>query len=247
MSFVGALLPIALATASWMTTASASNIDKCSLQCDELSFCDNFENKCKPCEDICTEGSDLSDCRTYCRHYLTNIVHLYSSHSLHPDQLHVLTIMVALTAVMTSVIMVLLIFLMFMKMKKRKRLAKKINPSILYSVEKEKINLSETKLEPLSAKELVKEERQESQEINRSINTMMTQLSNNSSNQSEHIPRGPMRNSKTSASLNNRTKRLPSEDCVPNFGRINPGLDQVAEMGPRDQGFHSSRQYCEVV
>ena len=59
---------------------------------------------------------------------------------------------VALTAVMTSVIMVLLIFLMFMKMKKRKRLAKKINPSILYSVEKEKINLSETKLEPLSAK-----------------------------------------------------------------------------------------------
>jgi len=155
--------------------------------------------------------------------------------------------MVALTAVMTSVIMVLLIFLMFMKMKKRKRLAKKINPSILYSVEKEKINLSETKLEPLSAKELVKGERQESQEINRSINTMMTQLSNNSSNQSEHIPRGPMRNSKTSASLNNRTKRLPSEDCVPNFGRINPGLDQVAEMGPRDQGFHSSRQYCEVV
>ena len=134
----------------------------------------------------------------------------------------------------------------------------------------------------LSFPELVKGERQESQEINRSINTMMTQLSNNSSNQSEHIPRGekswlktiktivssniltsgPMRNSKTSASLNNRTKRLPSEgiiiidyhfnisffpDCVPNFGRINPGLDQVAEMGPRDQGFHSSRQYCEVV
>ena len=59
-----------------------------------FSFCDNFENKCKPCEDICTEGSELSDCRTYCRHYLSNIVHLYSSHSLHPDQLHVLTIMV---------------------------------------------------------------------------------------------------------------------------------------------------------
>ena len=58
------------------------------------SYCDYFENKCKPCEEICSEGSDLVDCRSYCRHYLTNIVHLYSSHKLHPDQLHVLTIMV---------------------------------------------------------------------------------------------------------------------------------------------------------
>jgi len=246
MSFVGALLPVALVTASWLTTASARNMDKCSLQCDELSYCDNFENKCKPCEEICSEGSDLSDCRTYCHHYLTNIVHLYSSHKLQPDQLHVLTIMVALTAVMTCVIMVLLIALFLMKMKKRKRLAKKINPSVLFTVDKEKLDLSETKMEPLSAKELVKGERQESQEINRSINTMMTQLSNNSSNHSENFPTGPMRNSKTSASLNNRTKRLPSEDCVPNFGRINPGMDPtVADL--RDQGFHSSRQYCEVV
>merc|ERR1711941_79990 len=108
-------------------------------------------------------------------------------------------------------------FLMFLKMKKRKRLAKKINPSVLFTVDKEKIDLSETKMEPLSAKELVKGERQESQDMNRSINTMMTQLSNNSSNHSENFPTGPMRNSKTSASLNKRTKRLPSEDCVPNF------------------------------
>jgi len=246
MSFVAALLPVALVTASGLTTASASNLDKCSLQCDELSYCDNFENKCKPCEEICSEGSDLSDCRTYCHHYLTNIVHLYSSHKLQPDQLHVLTVMVALTAVMTSVIMVLLMSLMFLKMKKRKRLAKKINPNVLYTVDKEKIDLSKTKMEPLSAKELGKGERQESQEINRSINTMMTQLSNNSSNHSENFPTGPMRNSKTSASLNNRTKRLPSEDCVPNFGRINPGMDPT-EMSLRDQGFHPTRQYCEVV
>jgi len=147
----------------------------------------------------------LSDCRAYCRPYLTNIVHLYSSHKLHPDQLHVLTIMVALTAVMTCVIMILLMFLMFLKMKKRKRLAKKINPNVLFSVYKEKIDLSQTKMEPLSAKELAKGERQES------INTMMTQLSNNSSNHSDNLPTGPMRNSKTSASLNNRTKKLPSE------------------------------------
>jgi len=248
MSFVGALLPVALVTASWLTTASARNMDKCSLQCDELSYCDNFENKCKPCEEICSEGSDLSDCRTYCHHYLTNIVHLYSSHKLQPDQLHVLTIMVALTAVMTCVIMVLLIALFLMKMKKRKRLAKKINPSVLFTVDKEKLDISETKMEPLSAKELVKGERQESQEINRSINTMMTQLSNNSSNHSENFPTGPMRNSKTSASLNNRTKRLPSEDCVPNFGRINPGLEpSLTEMSQRDPGFQPSRQYCEVV
>jgi len=247
MSFVGALIPVALVTASWLTTASASNMDKCSQQCDELSYCDNFENKCKPCEEICREESDLSECRTSCRHYLTNIVHLYSSHKLHPDQLHVLTIMVSLTAVMTCVIMVLLMFLMFLKMKKRKRLAKKINPSVLFTVDKEKIDLSETKMQPLSAKELAKGERQESQEINRSINTMMTQLSNNSSNHSDSFPTGAMRNSKTSSPLNNRTKRLPSEDCVPNFGRINPGMDPAAEMSLRDQGFHPTRQYCEVV
>ena len=59
---------------------------------------------------------------------------------------------VALTAVMTCVIMVLLMFLMFLKMKKRKRLAKKINPSVLFTVDKEKIDLSETKMKPLSAK-----------------------------------------------------------------------------------------------
>jgi len=185
MSFVGALIPVALVTASWLATASASNLDKCSQQCDHLSYCDSFENKCKPCEEICREESDLSECRAQCRPYLTNIVHLYSSHKLHPDQLHVLTIMVALTAVMTCVIMILLMFLMFLKMKKRKRLAKKINPNVLFSVDKEKIEM-----ETLSAKDLAKGERQESQEINRSINTMMTQLSNNSSNHSDNLPTG---------------------------------------------------------
>ena len=59
---------------------------------------------------------------------------------------------VALTAVMTCVIMVLLIALFLMKMKKRKRLAKKINPSVLFTVDKEKLDISETKMEPLSAK-----------------------------------------------------------------------------------------------
>ena len=59
---------------------------------------------------------------------------------------------VALTAVMTSVIMVILVFFMFLKMKKRKRLAKKINPSVLFNVDREKIDLSETKMEKLSAK-----------------------------------------------------------------------------------------------
>ena len=53
---------------------------------------------------------------------------------------------------MTSVVMVILIFFMFLKMKKRKRLAKKINPSVLFNVDREKIDLSETKMEKLSAK-----------------------------------------------------------------------------------------------
>ena len=39
-----------------------------------------------------------------------------------------------------------------MKMKKKRRLIKKINPSVLFTVDKEKLDLSETKMKPLSAK-----------------------------------------------------------------------------------------------
>ena len=39
-----------------------------------------------------------------------------------------------------------------MKMKKKRRLIKKINPSVLFTVDQNKIDLSETKMKPLSAK-----------------------------------------------------------------------------------------------
>lgn len=246
MSFVVAPLPVALAAVSWLTTVSARNLAKCSLPCDERSYCDDFENKCKPCDDICSDETDLSDCRTFCQHHLHNIVHLYTEHKLQPAQLQSLTIMVTLTAVMTSVMMILLMALMFMKIKKRRRLAKKINPSVMFKVDKEKVNLSDTKMERLSAKELVAGNKQ-SEDINRSINTMTTQLSNESSDQSQNFPSGPMRNSKNSASLNYRTARLPSEDCVPNFARFNAGLESAGGISAREEKFGETRQYCEVV
>jgi len=170
----------------------------CSQQCDTLlSYCDDYENKCKPCEDIC-HGSDLTECLSSCPHYI-----LYSAQRLQAPQLTVLTIMVTLTVIMTSVVMVLLGILVMMKMKKKRRLIKKINPSVLFTVDQNKIDLSETKMKPLSAKDLGKREKQEIG----SLSTMVTQISNDS-NSSENFHSGPMRNS---GSLTSRSKRLPSE------------------------------------
>lgn len=207
------------------------------LQCDQLSYCDDYENKCKPCQDICPD-SDLTECLTSCPHFISNILH--SPQRVQPNQLTVLTIMVTLTVIMTSVVMVLLGILVMMKMKKKRRLIKKINPSVLFTVDKEKLDLSETKMKPLSAKDLG---RREKQEIG-SMRTMVTQISNESSNTSDNFPSGPLRNS---GSLTSRSKRLPSEDCVPNFDRFNPGLNPTSEMSDRDPGVSPLRQYCEVV
>jgi len=102
---------------------------------------------------------------------------------------------------------------------KKKRVIKKVTPSVLYTVD-HKMGMKDTKMEPLSVKELEKTGEQ-SQDINRSMSTVVTQLSNDSSNHSENFPSGSVRQSKNS--FNSRTKRLPSEDCVP------------------------KRQYCEVV
>jgi len=237
MSFSLASLPLALATASVIPRASARDLAHCSQQCDHLSYCDDYENKCKPCSDICSSG-ELSDCSTSCPHY---ILHLYSAQKLQPSQLNVLTIMVTLTALMTCVVMVLLVILMMMKMKKRRRLGKKINPSVVFTVDQEKIDMSDTKMKPLSVKELRKREKQDS------LSTMVTQISNESSNHSENFTSDALRNSRNSGSLNSRTKRLPSEDYVPNFGRFNPGLDPTAEMSPREHDSNTSRRYCEVV
>jgi len=132
---------------------------------------------------------------------------------------------------------------MMMKMKKRRRLSKKINPSVVFTVDQENIDLSENKMKQLSAKELGKREKQDIM----SLSTMVTQISNESSNHSEHFPSDTIRNSRNSGSLNSRTKRLPSEDYVPNFGRFNPGLDPTSEMSPRTRDFNPTRQYCEVV
>lgn len=238
MSFVLTPSALALATAIMLGGVSASDSSHCSQQCDQLSYCDDFENKCKPCSGICDDGSDLMDCRNSCAqyHYMHNIVDLYSAQRLQPSQLHVLTIMVTLTAIMTSVIMMLLLVLMRMKMKK-KRVIKKVTPSVLFTVDSQ-MDAKDTKMESLGIKELEKPG-QQNQDFNRSMSTVITQLSNDSSNHTENFTSGVMRQSRNS--FNSRTKRLPSEDCVPNFEKYKPSLDPTKEMSPRE------RQFCEVV
>jgi len=129
-------------------------------------------------------------------------------------------------------------------MKKKKRLSKKINPSVLFTVDRDEIGQNQTNMESLSVNELGKKEKQ-SRDINRSISTMVTQISNDSSVPSEKFTSGSMRNTRNS--FNSRTKRIPSEDCVPNFGIFNPGLDPKSEMSARAQDSHPQRQHCEMV
>lgn len=247
MSFSATPSGLALATVSvtLLARVSPSDVTSCSSQCDQLSYCDDFENKCKPCSDVCS-GPVESECLSSCGQYLHlhNIHHLHRAQELQPSQLHVLTIMVTLTAVMTSVVMVLLMVLMRMKMKKKKRLSKKINPSVLFTVDRDEIGQNQTNMESLSVNELGKKEKQ-SRDINRSISTMVTQISNDSSVPSEKFTSGSMRNTRNS--FNSRTKRIPSEDCVPNFGIFNPGLDPKSEMSARAQDSHPQRQHCEMV
>ena len=57
------------------------------------------------------------------------------------DDLHTLTVMVALTAGMTSVVMIAVFMLIIMKLKKRNRIKKKILPSSVFTVEKEKVDI----------------------------------------------------------------------------------------------------------
>ena len=63
----------------------------------------------------------------------------------------------------------------------------------------------------LSITELGKKEKQ-SRDINRSISTMVTQISNDSSVPSEKFTSGSMRNTRNS--FNSRTKRIPSEGGI---------------------------------
>jgi len=64
----------------------------CGTRCDSSSYCDNYENKCKSCAEIC-EGRSFNsmECSKECPQYIQNA---FSVRKLETSQLHTLTIMV---------------------------------------------------------------------------------------------------------------------------------------------------------
>jgi len=226
-----------------------SVLQKCNNKCDESSYCDGYENSCQPCSEICDtdKNPSLTYCNQNCPHYLHSVI---SAHKMDSNQLQTLTIMVALTAVMTCLVLVLLTSMMIMKIKKKKRIAKKVLPSTLFTVDSENIKIMDSKMANLNPKDLEISERKSTpnptQNLSRSVSTVVTQVSQESS-QSSSGSASPQNNgltlpdhSNSSITNTNRPKRFPSEDCVPNYGRCQPTLDSMY----RGQ---TPRHYSEVV
>jgi len=131
------------------------------------------------------------------------------------DDLHTLTVMVALTAGMTSVVMIAVFMLIIMKLKKRNRIKKKILPSSVFTVEKEKVDidvsqrsLKEGDNSKLPGQTMVP------LKTGTSMSTMITQLSQDSS-----ILQNQSINNNLRRSFDGYSKRRqPSEDCIPESG-----------------------------
>jgi len=208
-------------------------LNSCSNGCDSSSYCDSYENRCHPCSQLCEVTGELGECREQCPLYLHTVMHASMVES---DQLRHLTIMVAIIAVMTCLVLILLTMMMVMKLRKRKRLAKKVLPSTLYSLDKDRVKIMEPGLETISARHLDRD----NQGFVRSPSTVVTQLSREDS-VPPAAPRPPVPvippGSRTS--LNSLNRRLPSED------RVNSGISQVPGGG--DSSLATPRQYSEVV
>jgi len=226
----------------FISQASSNSIQQsCGNKCDKESFCDTYENKCKSCFEICDTNKNptLTDCSQDCPHYLHSVI---SAHKMDSNQLQTLTIMVSLTAVMTCLVLVLLTSMMVMKIRKKKRLAKKVIPSTLFSVEKENIKIMDTKMASLNPKDLENSGKKSlpAQNLSRSVSTVVTQVSQDS----QHSGVSPENNGLTlpdhsNSNLINRPKRFPSEDCVPTYERCQQQTTNYRE--------HMPRQYSEVV
>jgi len=216
-----------------ISTSSSS----CGSRCDNLSYCDNYEAKCKSCSDIC-EGKSFSsiECSKQCPQFIQN------ARKLETSQLHTLTIMVAVTAVMTSLVLILLTVMLLMKYKKKRRLAKKILPGTLYDVQKEKIKMVDNKLQTLNAQDLATTNRPR-YDATVSTSTLTTQVSNGSGNQSHNSSfNHATEPERLSEGLSSKQRRYPSEDCVPQYDQYlsNPN-------GSSRNQVSKPKQYSEVV
>lgn len=184
---------------------------------------------------LCEETGDLRDCGAKCPMYLHTVIH---ANKMEKTQLHHLTVMVAVIAVMTFLVLTILSLMIVMKLKKRRRLAKKILPSTLYSLDKDKVKIMDTSLETISARGLeVRSGSRANEGYVRSPSTMVTQLSREDS-----VPVGPLEppSSRRSLTMSDKSppRRLASED------RVTCGVSQVPGGDSRNI---TPRQYSEVV
>merc|ERR1712152_120219 len=136
-------------------------LNSCSVSCDSSSFCDSYENQCQPCSQLCEVTGNLGECGAKCPLYLHTVIH---------------TIMVAVIAVMTFLVLTILSLMIVMKLRKRRRLAKKILPSTLYSLDKDKVKILDTRMETISARGLETGSRANEGFV-RSPSTVVTKLS----------------------------------------------------------------------
>jgi hypothetical protein len=144
---------------------------------------------------VCEDASLFQDCHTYCKDYLQQVIVMHTTKER--SDIHTLTVMVAVTAAMTSIVLIAVFCLITMKVnKKRSRLRKKVEPSSLFTVEREKVELG-----------LVNPSGPPPLRPGTSLQTVSTQLSNETVLSTAGLagPRG--------------SRRAPSEDCVAGDGR----------------------------
>jgi len=221
------------------SSVSSSSSSSSSCPCSEPLFhCDEYEQRCLSCQDICEDQTKFADCQANCPQYLQTVIF---RHTVQKDDLKTLTWMVASTAVMTCVVMFAVFMLIIMKIKKKNRSKKKILPSV-FTVEKGKVDIDMTQKDMTSDNMVIKSStlpvQRHSLSHGTSMNTMVTQLSQESS-KSINLPStdttttGLSSSRRTSGRYGKTPRRLPSEDCIPEVGgRCNIAMSPV----PGDQG-----------
>jgi len=234
MKFPASGYILLLSQAATLHCNPLSSPSSCSPGCDNISYCDTYENTCKPCSVVCEGGGGLEECSAECPDYFRSVIH---SHRMEAQQLHQLTVMVALTAVMTCLVLIILTVLMVMKVRKKRRLAKKILPSTVFSIDKEQVKIQNSStMETISARGLETSYHGPGAEHGGvGGSTVVTQLSHDSSVSQPQLTSSSVPASHSTA----RPRRLPSEDCVPSY------LHQLQSQRPGGDG--TPRQYSEVV
>eukprot|EP00090_Calanus_glacialis_P002514 TRINITY_DN11889_c0_g1_i2.p1 TRINITY_DN11889_c0_g1~~TRINITY_DN11889_c0_g1_i2.p1 ORF type:complete len:252 (-),score=48.00 TRINITY_DN11889_c0_g1_i2:262-969(-) len=216
--------------------AESSSPVKLSCPCaDTFSYCDTFENKCVPCQDICQNQNSFADCQKDCPNYLQSVIF---RHTVEKGDLRTLTIMVALTAAMTCVVMLAVFVLISIKLKKMKRLKKKIMPTSVFTIEKGKVEIDIPANDTVSDNLVIKgsasqipSQMRPSLKPGTSMSTMVTQLSQESSinlPSTDTASTGITNSRNTSGRFGKQPRRLPSEDCIPEVGgRCNIAMSPV--------------------